>query len=69
MNVAVNSRATIRMEKLLYQMSSRPVLVDLRTLESLKSLGTHLNISDMSIQSLTNINHSESQISLYKMKY
>ena len=68
-NVAVNSCATIRMEKLLYQTSSRPVLVDLRTLESLKPLGTHFNISDMSIQNLTNINHSEFQISLYKMKY
>jgi len=68
-NVAVNSCATIRMEKLLYQTSSRPVLVDLRTLESLKPLGTHFSISDMSIQNLTNINHSEFQISLYKMKY
>ena len=69
MSVAVNSCATVRMEKLLYQTSSRSVLVDLRTLESLKPLGTHLNISDMSIQNLTNVNHSESQISLYKMKY
>ena len=68
-NVAVNSCATIRMEKLLYQTSSRPVLIDLRTLESLKPLGTHFNISDMSIQNLTNINHYEFQISLYKMKY
>ena len=68
-NVAVNSCATIRMEKLLYQTSSRPVLIDLGTLESLKPLGTHFNISDMSIQNLTNINHYEFQISLYKMKY
>ena len=41
----------------------------MRTLESLKPLGTHLNISNMQIQDHTSVSFSEAQTSLFEMEY
>lgn len=67
MNVAVNSCYYPNVEIVALDISE-PVIVDLRALESLKPLGTHLNISNMQIQNLTNVNVSEPQTSLCKIK-